>query len=56
MTDTATTAKPDLNFNEEYAQKYGFSDKEDYIFKSGRGLSREIVEYISRIKNEQVGS
>ncbi len=32
--------------------KYGFSDKEDYIFKSGRGLTKEIVEYISRIKKE----
>ncbi len=27
--------------------KYGFSDKEDYIFKSGRGLTREIVEKIT---------
>ncbi len=32
--------------------KYGFSDKEDYIFKSGRGLTREIVEKISAMKNE----
>jgi Fe-S cluster assembly protein SufB len=32
--------------------KYGFSDKEDYIFKSGRGLTREIVEKISSMKNE----
>ncbi len=32
--------------------KYGFSDEEDYIFKSGRGLTREIVETISRRKNE----
>jgi Fe-S cluster assembly protein SufB len=32
--------------------KYGFSDKEDYMFKSGRGLTREIVEKISAMKNE----
>jgi Fe-S cluster assembly protein SufB len=32
--------------------KYGFSDKEDYMFKSGRGLTREIVEKISSMKNE----
>ena len=32
--------------------KYGFSDKEDYIFKSGRGLTDEIVAYISKTKNE----
>src|SRR6202789_1127136 len=32
--------------------KYGFSDKEDYIFKSGRGLTREIVCKISEMKKE----
>src|SRR3712207_3791832 len=32
--------------------KYGFHDVEDYVFKSGRGLTREIVEEISRYKNE----
>src|SRR5271155_2698617 len=32
--------------------KYGFRDKEDYIFKSGRGLTREIVLQISKMKNE----
>jgi Fe-S cluster assembly protein SufB len=33
--------------------KYGFHDAEgDYAFKSGRGLTREIVENISRMKNE----
>src|SRR5476651_1693557 len=43
--------KVDVNeINTDY--KYGFSDKEDYIFKSGRGLTPEIVRYISKIKNE----
>jgi Fe-S cluster assembly protein SufB len=33
--------------------KYGFHDQEaDYAFKSGKGLTREIVESISRMKNE----
>jgi Fe-S cluster assembly protein SufB len=32
--------------------KYGFRDEEDYVFKSGRGLTREIVEKISKMKNE----
>ncbi len=32
--------------------KYGFRDEEDYIFKSGRGLTREIVISISKMKNE----
>ena len=35
---------------DEYA--YGFSVKEDYFFKSGRGLSHELVAAISEHKNE----
>jgi len=30
----------------------GWHDAESYVFKSGKGLSREIVEMISRMKNE----
>jgi Fe-S cluster assembly protein SufB len=32
--------------------KYGFSDPEQYVFKSRRGLDREIVEQISQYKKE----
>ncbi len=32
--------------------QYGFRDEEDYVFKSERGLTRETVEGISRMKNE----
>src|SRR6266487_4095359 len=32
--------------------KYGFHDTEDYFFKSGRGLSKEVVEAISAHKDE----
>ena len=33
--------------------KYGFHDRDDnYVFKSERGLSREVVENISRMKQE----
>jgi Fe-S cluster assembly protein SufB len=32
--------------------KYGFSDPEQYSFKSNRGLNRQIVEQISAYKNE----
>lgn len=39
----------DLNL-EEY--KYGFRDDIEYVFKSQKGLSREIVEQISEYKNE----
>ncbi len=33
--------------------KYGFHDRDDnYVFKSERGLTREVVENISRMKQE----
>ncbi len=32
--------------------KYGYSDPETYVFKSGKGLNREIVEQISSMKGE----
>lgn len=32
--------------------KYGFHDTEDYIFKSGRGLTKELVTKISTMKKE----
>jgi len=32
--------------------KYGFRDPETYVFKSSKGLSREIVEKISQMKGE----
>ena len=33
--------------------KYGFHDRDDnYVFKSQRGLNREVVENISRMKQE----
>ncbi|GGJ89970.1 Fe-S cluster assembly protein SufB [Lentibacillus kapialis] len=38
---------PDL---EEY--KYGFHDKDVSVFRSGKGLTREVVEEISRMKEE----
>ena len=44
------TPKPEQIDLGEY--KYGFRDEEDYVFKSGKGLSREVVEEISRMKGE----
>jgi len=32
--------------------KYGFSDAEDYVFKSGKGLTRELIVEMSRMKGE----
>src|SRR6266850_2546903 len=36
----------------DYAIKYGFSVTEDYFFKSGRGVSHELVDAISSHKSE----
>jgi len=32
--------------------RHGFHDAENYVFKSDKGLTREIVERISAMKNE----
>lgn len=40
----------ELNLDLEY--KYGFRDDIEYVFKSEKGLTREIVEQISEYKNE----
>lgn len=37
---------------EDYAEKYGFHDPEEYFHKGARGLSHEVVEMISKMKNE----
>jgi Fe-S cluster assembly protein SufB len=36
----------------DYAEKYGFRDPENYVFKSEKGLTREVVEQISLMKGE----
>ena len=46
---TPTQAEP--VFDKDYS-KYGFHDKEDYVFKSGKGLTKELIEEISRMKQE----
>jgi len=38
--------------NVEYAAKYGFSDREDYVFKAEKGLNEELIRYISNMKGE----
>ncbi|WLV23893.1 Fe-S cluster assembly protein SufB [Aciduricibacillus chroicocephali] len=43
-------AKKETEIVEEY--KYGFHDKDVSVFRTGRGLTREVVEEISRQKNE----
>lgn len=36
----------------EYGKKYGFHDPETFVFRSPKGLNREVVENISKMKNE----
>ena len=44
-------AQAEQVFDNDYS-KYGFHDKEDYVFKSEKGLTKELIEEISRMKNE----
>jgi Fe-S cluster assembly protein SufB len=43
---------PDLDIRESYETKYGFHDADHFVFKSRKGLDREIVEQISKLKGE----
>jgi Fe-S cluster assembly protein SufB len=40
------------DINQNYEQKYGFNEPERSLYKAPKGLSRELVETISQIKNE----
>ncbi len=40
------------DLNADYRAKYGFSDPEQYLLKTPKGLSHEVVEMISRYKKE----
>src|SRR3954454_12044597 len=50
MTQTETEIVEGIG--SDYAIKYGFSVTEDYFYKSGRGVSHELVDAISSHKNE----
>jgi Fe-S cluster assembly protein SufB len=50
--DTTSTKNKDKASFDKEDYKYGFHDAEQFIFKSERGLTEEIVRNISRIKNE----
>ena len=43
---------PPIDVRGEYAEKYGFHDAEQSVFKSRKGLDRELVEQISSMKGE----
>lgn len=38
--------------NQDYAEKYGFSDEEDYVYKAEKGLDEALVRTISKMKEE----
>src|ERR687887_974561 len=38
--------------NADYAERFGFHDPENYLYKAPKGLTREIVEKISEFKSE----
>ncbi|MFH1844670.1 MAG: Fe-S cluster assembly protein SufB [bacterium] len=40
------------NLNQDYESKYGFHDAEEYLLKAPKGLNHEVVEMISRYKQE----
>ena len=48
----STTQTPSLDLREQYAEKFGFHDEEQFVFKSRRGLDAEIVQQISEMKGE----
>mgnify|MGYP005833109049 FL=1 len=49
----ATTENQQLiGMKQQYAEKYGFSDPENYVFKARKGLDEEIVREISWMKGE----
>src|SRR5258706_16244719 len=50
MTDN--DAKKLEGLKDSYAEKFGFNVPENYVFRSKKGLSREVVEEISWMKSE----
>jgi len=43
---------PQIKVGEDYKEKYGFFDAENYVFKAKRGLSADVVKEISWMKSE----
>ncbi|MFN3704788.1 MAG: Fe-S cluster assembly protein SufB [Thermoflexales bacterium] len=47
-----TETKTQVSVNEEYVEKYGFHEPENYVFKSRKGLDEQVVKEISWLKGE----
>ncbi len=52
MKDTLQKNTNVSDIGDNYAEKYGFHDPEEYFHKGARGLSHEVVEMISQMKKE----
>ncbi len=52
MKDTLQKNKNVSDIGDNYAEKYGFHDPEEYFHKGARGLNHEVVEMISQMKKE----
>ncbi len=46
------STSPELDLRDSYAEKYGFHDTEQSVFKSRKGLDPDIVRQISALKGE----
>ncbi|MBD3334550.1 MAG: Fe-S cluster assembly protein SufB [Candidatus Eisenbacteria bacterium] len=44
--------KKRFDFREDYASKWGFRDPEEYFHKGAKGLNHEVIEMMSRLKDE----
>jgi Fe-S cluster assembly protein SufB len=52
IAETLTEEQQLATINSDYAEKFGFHDAENYLFKAPKGLTRELVEQISEYKSE----
>lgn len=52
MEETKNKNTQVLDIGENYTEKYGFRDPEEYFHKGAKGISHEVVEMISRMKKE----
>ncbi|MBD3232975.1 MAG: Fe-S cluster assembly protein SufB, partial [candidate division Zixibacteria bacterium] len=50
--DTVDSRTNIIGIGDDYAEKYGFRDPEEYFHKGAKGLDHEVVEMISRMKEE----
>ena len=52
MKETSTGNKNVADIGDNYAEKYGFRNPEEYFHKGAKGINHEVVEMISQMKKE----